>query len=84
MEENHFTLYNFRVKTAKVSAWSTLISWIVLLIIVNKLKYVGVKIQYILIPAAILAPIFWYLINPSPTNKPKPNIFKAFLISLLK
>lgn len=44
--------------------WLAFLFWVVMLICFFTLSYVGVKVQYFLVPSTIILTIIWYLLNP--------------------
>lgn len=61
-------IYKARAALTKIFGCIAFISVVTLAICFWKLDYVGVKIQYFLIPTAVVSTILWWLINPDKDN----------------
>lgn len=57
-------MYELRKSLTNFFGWLAFLFWAVMLICFFTLSYVGVKVQYFLVPSTIILTIIWYLLNP--------------------
>ena len=60
----------FKIRSSLANFFGTIagISWVLLILCFFMLDYVGVKIQYILVPSALVFTTLWWLIHPDKKN----------------
>lgn len=60
----------FKIRSSLANFFGTIagISWVLLILCFFMLNYVGVKIQYILVPSALVFTTLWWLIHPDKKN----------------
>lgn len=60
----------FKIRSTLANFFGTIagISWVLLILCFFMLDYVGVKIQYILVPSALVFTTLWWLIYPDKKN----------------
>ncbi len=60
----------FKIRSTLANFFGTIagISWVLLILCFCMLDYVGVKIQYVLVPSALVFTTLWWLIHPDKKN----------------
>lgn len=61
-------IYKIRSALTKFFGWIAFISIALIILCVSMFSYVGVKIQYVLVPLALISTILWWLIHPDKNN----------------
>lgn len=57
-------IYKIRSTLTKFFGWIAFISIAFVILCVSTFSYVGVKIQYVLVPVAFISTTLWWLIHP--------------------
>lgn len=57
-------IYKIRSALTKFFGLIAFISTALIILCVSMFSYVGVKIQYVLVPLALISTILWWLIHP--------------------
>jgi len=57
-------IYKIRSVLTKFFGWIAFISIALIIFCVSMFSYVGVKIQYVLVPVAFISTTLWWLIHP--------------------
>jgi hypothetical protein len=60
----------FKIRSTLANFFGTIagISWILLILCFLMLDYVGVKIQYVLVPIALVSTSLWWFVHPDKKN----------------
>jgi len=61
-------MYKIRSWLTKFFGWIAFVSISLILLCVSMFSYVGVKIQYVLVPLALISTILWWLIHPDKNS----------------
>ncbi|RFC85356.1 hypothetical protein C9E89_000045 [Acinetobacter sichuanensis] len=61
-------IYKIRSSLTNFFGWIAFISTALIILCGSMFSYVGVKIQYALIPTAVISGLIWWLIHPNENN----------------
>jgi len=61
--------YKIKSFLTNMFGWIAFLAWTLLLLCAFMFSYVGVKIQYILVPLAFLSTLLWWLIHPDKKTR---------------
>lgn len=62
-------IYKIRSYFTNLFGWVAALSWLLLILCAFMFSYVGVQIQYVLVPSAVVFTTLWWVIHPDKNIK---------------